>query len=181
MIGRANLFYGPQFTDQYAGLDEEKPFVDDKPKYEKDPAKEKYVIVNDYSNAIQNYNRNHASLLPRMWSGEHALNYMRYCGLLDFSVKSEFKTQNEFQGLIQNFKNAVNVTAFGNAVVVVPVGSSTKRVTQYDTVFLIPYRFRTRSDSKTTIRTLKRLFPTPEQLFRTPFRNFVPVRRTLSR
>jgi len=104
---KTHLFYGPQFTDQYAGLDEEKPFVDDKPKYEKDLAKEKYVIVNDYSNAIQNYNRDHASLLPRMWSGEHALNYMRYCGLLDFSVKSEYKTQNEFRGLIQNFKNAV--------------------------------------------------------------------------
>ena len=31
-----HLFYGPLFTDQYTGLDENEPYVDDKPKYEKD-------------------------------------------------------------------------------------------------------------------------------------------------
>ena len=101
------MFYGPQFTDQYAGLDEKNPFVDDKPKYEKDLNTSKYIIVNDYENAIQNYNSDHGSVLPRMWSGEHAVNYMRYCGLLDFSIKPEYKMQNEFRSLIENFRNAV--------------------------------------------------------------------------
>ena len=31
-----HLFYGPMFTDMYAGQDENTPYVDSKPKYEKD-------------------------------------------------------------------------------------------------------------------------------------------------
>ena len=102
-----HLFYGPQFTDQYAGLDENQPYVDDKPKYEKDEKTGRYVVVNDYENAIQNYNSNHGSLLPRMWSGEHAENYMMYSGPLEFSIKSEYKMQNEFRSLVNNFRKAV--------------------------------------------------------------------------
>ena len=104
---KTHLFYGPQFTDQYAGLDEEQPFVDDKPKYEKDEKTGRYVVVNDYKNAIQNYNSDHGSLLPRMWSSEHATNYMKYCGLLEFSIKPEYSMQNEFRTLVSNFKSAV--------------------------------------------------------------------------
>ena len=37
---KTHLFYGPQFTDQYAGLDENQPYIDDKPKYEKDETPE---------------------------------------------------------------------------------------------------------------------------------------------
>ncbi|MGB0185662.1 MAG: DUF2723 domain-containing protein [Flavobacteriaceae bacterium] len=102
-----HLFYGPQFTDQYAGLDENQPYVDDKPKYEKDEKTGRYVVVNDYENAIQNYNSDHGSLLPRMWSGEHAENYMMYSGPLEFSIKSEYKMQNEFRSLVNNFRKAV--------------------------------------------------------------------------
>jgi len=102
-----HLFYGPQFTDQYAGLDENQPYVDDKPKYEKDEKTGCYVVVNDYENAIQNYNSDHGSLLPRMWSGEHAENYMIYSGPLEFSIKSEYKMQNEFRSLVNNFRKAV--------------------------------------------------------------------------
>ena len=102
-----HLFYGPQFTDQYAGLDENQPYVDDKPKYEKDEKTGRYVVVNDYENAIQNYNSDHGSLLPRMWSGEHAENYMMYSGPLEFSIKSEYKMQNEFRNLVNNFRKAV--------------------------------------------------------------------------
>src|SRR5690606_33667450 len=58
-----HLFYGPLFTDIYASLDDQNPYSDDKPKYEKDEAKGKYVIVNDYKNAKQNYNSEHASIL----------------------------------------------------------------------------------------------------------------------
>ena len=104
---KTRLFYGPQFTDQYAGLDENQPFTDDKPKYEKDLKAGKYVVVNDYVNAIQNYNGDHGSILPRMWSTEHAVNYMRYCGFLEFSIKSEYKMQNEFRSLVDTFETSL--------------------------------------------------------------------------
>lgn len=104
---KTHLFYGPQFTDQYAGLDENQPYVDDKPKYEKDKKSGRYVVVNDYENAIQNYNSDHGSLLPRMWSGEHAENYMIYSGALEFSIKPEYSMQNELRGLVNNFRKAI--------------------------------------------------------------------------
>ena len=88
-----HLFYGPQFTDQYAYLDENNPYIDDKPKYEKDETKGEYVVVNDYKNAKQNYNSKHASILPRMWSAEHAENYMMFSGFLDFKVKPGFHNE----------------------------------------------------------------------------------------
>ena len=105
---KTHLFYGPQFTDQYAGLDENQPFTDDKPKYEKDLKNGKYVVVNDYKNAIQNYNSDHGSILPRMWSTEHASNYMRYSGFLEFSIKPEYKMQSEFRGLVDEFNKSVD-------------------------------------------------------------------------
>ena len=104
---KTHLFYGPQFTDQYAGLDENQPYIDDKPKYEKDKAAGKYVIVNDYKDGLQNYNSEHASLLPRMWSSEHAENYMMFSGFLEFSIKSEYQMQNDLRTIINDFKGAV--------------------------------------------------------------------------
>ncbi|WP_055443786.1 DUF2723 domain-containing protein [Lacinutrix himadriensis] len=90
-----HLFYGPQFTDQYSGLDDIEPYVDDKPKYEKDLVKGEYVIVNDYKNAKQNYNHKHASILPRMWSPENAENYLMFTGILDFKLKPEVSLDHE--------------------------------------------------------------------------------------
>jgi len=104
---KTHLFYGPQFTDQYAGLDENQPYIDDKPKYEKDKKSGRYVIVNDYENAIQNYNSEHGSLFPRMWSGEHAENYMIYSGALEFSIKPEYNMQNELRNLVNNFRKSI--------------------------------------------------------------------------
>tara|TARA_B110000046_G_scaffold60895_1_gene68459 strand:- start:8633 stop:11908 length:3276 start_codon:yes stop_codon:yes gene_type:complete len=104
---KTHLFYGPQFTDQYAGLDENQPYIDDKPKYEKDETSGNYVIVNDYKDGLQNYNTEHASLLPRMWSSEHAENYMMYSGFLEFSIKSEYQMQNELRSLVNSFKDSV--------------------------------------------------------------------------
>lgn len=101
------LFYGPQFTDQYSGLDENNPYRDDKPKYEKDYEKGEYVIVNDYKNATQNYNSKHASVLPRMWSGEHAENYMRYTGYLNFKLKNQYRMQNELRKIVTDFRKKV--------------------------------------------------------------------------
>ena len=102
-----HLFYGPQFTEQYTGLDENNPYVDDKPNYEKDEAQGKYVIVNDYIRAKQNYNSEHASLLPRMWSSEHAENYMLFTGYLDFKLKPEYQMENQLRTSVSEFKNDV--------------------------------------------------------------------------
>lgn len=101
------LFYGPQFTDQYSGEDENNPYSDDKPKYEKDHEKGEYVIVNDYKNAKQNYNSDHASIFPRMWSTEHTENYMLYSGYLDFKIKSDYQMQNEIRNIVSDFKGRV--------------------------------------------------------------------------
>ena len=102
------LFYGPLFTDQYSGLDKENPYKDDNPKYEKDLINGKYIIVNDYKNAIQNFNSKHASFLPRMWSSEHAKNYLNYTGFLDFDIKLNYKNEESIQTLVNDFKNEIN-------------------------------------------------------------------------
>lgn len=88
-----HLFYGPQFTEAYSGQDEDTPFVDDKKNYEKDIENGKYIIINDWEKAKQNYNSEHASFLPRMWSTEHAENYMMFTGLIDFKVKPTLGTE----------------------------------------------------------------------------------------
>ena len=68
------LFYGPMFTDAYAGQDLDEPYKDDKPKYEKDYTLNRYVIVNDWKNGKINSNKNHRGFFPRMWSDNNALN-----------------------------------------------------------------------------------------------------------
>ena len=102
------LFYGPLFTDQYSGLDENNPYKDDNPKYEKDLKNNIYKVVNDYKNAIQNYNSDHAAFLPRMWSSEHAVNYYSYTGFLDFNIKPKYINESELNNLVRGFKNEIN-------------------------------------------------------------------------
>jgi hypothetical protein len=88
-----HLFYGPQFTEIYSGQDEDEPFVDDKKNYERNEEKGEYVIINDWKDSKQNYNHKHASILPRMWSSEHAENYMMFTGLIDFKVNPNIQTR----------------------------------------------------------------------------------------
>ncbi|HNU59311.1 MAG TPA: DUF2723 domain-containing protein, partial [Aquaticitalea sp.] len=102
-----HLFYGPLFTEVYTGLDENEPYVDDKPKYEKDEKTGKYIIVNNYKLAKQNYNSEHASILPRMWSSENAENYMIFTGFLDFSLKPEYQMQNELRAIVGDFREKI--------------------------------------------------------------------------
>ena len=99
-----HLFYGPLFTEQYTGLDENEPYIDDKPNYEKDLEAGKYVIVNDYKNAKQNFNSEQAAFLPRMWSSENAENYMMFTGLLDFKVKREYQTEPQVTDMVASFR-----------------------------------------------------------------------------
>jgi len=99
------LFYGPQFTNQYSGYDDNEPFKDDKPKYEKDYEKGEYIIVNDYEGAIPNFNSDHAAPLPRMWSEEHAENYVKlFTGFLDFDLKQEYRMENQLRTIVNDFK-----------------------------------------------------------------------------
>ena len=86
-----HLFYGPLFSDMYAGQDETEPYVDDKPKYERDYKTGKYIIVNHWERAKINSNSEHRGFLPRMWSSEHAGNYMNFTGPLKFSIIPEYR------------------------------------------------------------------------------------------
>jgi hypothetical protein len=103
-----HLFYGPQFSEDYSGLDENKPFLDDKPKYEKDLKTKKYVIVNDVKNAKQNFDDAHKSLLPRMWSIEHSANYIELTGPLEFTIRPEYSREKLLIDEVSKFKQAYN-------------------------------------------------------------------------
>lgn len=101
-----SITYGPMFTEIYAGLDEKNPYKDDKPNYEKDLENRKYVITNNYKNAGHNTDDAHKGFLPRMWSGDHATNYIEFMGGLDFSVKSDFLGEPRLMEEVSRFKNA---------------------------------------------------------------------------
>ena len=103
-----HLFYGPMFSDAYAGQDEINPYKDDKPKYERNEKTKKYFIVNDWESGKINSNRNHVGFLPRMWSPEHAVNYMKYFGFLNFKIKPEYLGESNFKKLVNDFKQSVN-------------------------------------------------------------------------
>ncbi|MEM1338553.1 MAG: DUF2723 domain-containing protein [Bacteroidota bacterium] len=93
--------YGAYFSNAFAEPGEDK---DDKPKYEKDEKLGKYVIVNNYKNALQGPNKKHVGVLPRLWSEQHAENYMRYFGRLDFRIKAEYISNNELRDAVNQFK-----------------------------------------------------------------------------
>ncbi|WGK65591.1 protein O-mannosyl-transferase family [Croceiramulus getboli] len=102
-----HLFYGPQFTEIYGGLDPENPYTDAKPKYEKDETLGKYVIVNEWKNASQNTEDRHKAFLPRMWSTEHNANYMDFTGPLDFRIKPEYASNQDLQEIVNEFRSDV--------------------------------------------------------------------------
>ncbi|MCL6274842.1 DUF2723 domain-containing protein [Muricauda sp. 2012CJ35-5] len=94
-------FYGAYYSDTFAPAGEDR---DDRPKYEKDEKLGKYVIVNNYKGAIQGPHEKHVGWLPRLWSAQHAENYMRYFGVLDFKIKSEYISQNDLREAVAHFK-----------------------------------------------------------------------------
>lgn len=109
-----HLFYGPQFTEIYSGADKDEPFVNDKKNYERDEKTGKYVIINDWEGTKQNYNHEHASILPRMWSSEHADNYMMFTGLIDFKVSPNLQ-KNAFDEAYSVFMNDALRQGLGEA------------------------------------------------------------------
>lgn len=95
--------YGAYYSDLFAPAGDE---IDEKPKYEKDKKLGKYVIVNKYEGALQGPNKKHVGLLPRMWSDQHAENYMKYFGPLDFRMKeSNAELKNAVSQLKQGYAN----------------------------------------------------------------------------
>ena len=93
--------YGAYYSDTFASPGQDR---DDSPKYERDDTLGKYVIVNHYKDAIQGPNEKHVGILPRMWSDQHAENYMRYFGVLNFRIKSEYISNNELREAVNQFK-----------------------------------------------------------------------------
>ena len=103
-----HLFYGPLFTEKYVGLDPKKPYKDDKPKFEKDEENGKYIIVNDFVNASQNTDDAQKGLFPRMWSMEHATNYMQFTdGRLEFTIKREYLGESRLIDIVKDFNQDI--------------------------------------------------------------------------
>lgn len=88
--GEQKVFYGPLYTEAYAGLDPKTPFKDGKPNYERDYKTGKYVVVNNYKNAVHNTNSTHDAILPRMTSDKHAANYMAYTAPPKFRINPNY-------------------------------------------------------------------------------------------
>ena len=88
--GANPLFYGPQYTDTFAGLDPDKPYLDKAPNYERDYKTGKYVIVNNWKNAEQNTNNQHKAFLPRLWSTDHIENYMIFTNPPKFDLNYDY-------------------------------------------------------------------------------------------
>jgi hypothetical protein len=93
--GEQKLFYGPQFSDAYSGLDSITPYLDDKPNYERDYKTGTYIITNNFKNAKQNTDDAHKAFLPRMWSNEHNVNYMTFGAPLEFSINASYAYEDD--------------------------------------------------------------------------------------
>ncbi len=100
------LFYGPQYTDSFAGLDEETPYLDKAPNYERDYKTGKYVITNNFKNAEQNSDEKQKAILPRMWSTEHIENYINFSHEPEFKIKPEYSEEKELVDVIAEFRKA---------------------------------------------------------------------------
>jgi hypothetical protein len=91
------LFYGPQYTETFAGLDESTPYRDKAPNYERDYKTGKYVIVNNFKNAEQNSDDKQKTILPRMWSTEHVENYMNFTNPPAFAIDPNYPYENDLE------------------------------------------------------------------------------------
>lgn len=91
------LFYGPQYTEVFAGLDAKNPYSDKKPNYERDYKTGKYIITNNYKNASQNSDDNQKALLPRMWSTEtgHIQNYISFTNPPKFKINPNYDYEDD--------------------------------------------------------------------------------------
>ena len=91
------LFYGPQYTEVFAGLDEKTPYLNKAPNYERDYKTGKYIITNNYINAEQNSDDNQKTILPRMWSTEngHIQNYINFTNPPQFKINPNYPYEDD--------------------------------------------------------------------------------------
>ncbi len=108
-----HLFHGPMFSEKYVGLDPASPYKDDKPKFEKDEVNGKYIIVNDYVNASQNTDDAQKGFFPRMWSMEHATNYMQFTDGLDYTIKREYLGESRLVDIVKDFNQDIQEGKIG--------------------------------------------------------------------
>lgn len=95
--GSNPLFYGPQYTETFAGLDKNNPYLDKAPNYERDYKTGKYVIVNNYKNAEQNSDDNQKTILPRLWSSDHIANYINFTNPPAFRLNPDYPYEDDLQ------------------------------------------------------------------------------------
>jgi hypothetical protein len=93
--GSNALFYGAQYTEVFAGLDKDKPYLDKAPNYERNYTTGKYEIVNNFKNALQNSDDNHKTILPRMWSTDHIANYMNFTNPPHFELNPNYPYEDD--------------------------------------------------------------------------------------
>lgn len=113
--GSNPLFYGPQYTDMFAGLDPDEPYSDKRPNYERDEKTGKYVITNHWENAEQNSDNAHKALLPRMWSTDHAENYMNFTSVPNFKIHPEYAHEQELVQIVSEFRKALATKQIDNS------------------------------------------------------------------
>ena len=99
------LFYGPMFSDIYAPQDDKEPYIDGKPKYERDYLTNRYKVVNNWEDSEINSNSNHRGLIPRLWSSNHAANYMNFTNPLKFEILDRYKSEERIVQSVNEFQN----------------------------------------------------------------------------
>ncbi len=119
------LFYGSQYTETFAGLDKDHPYLDKAPNYERDYKTGKYIITNNFKKAEQNSDDNQKTILPRMWSTEHVENYINFSNPPEFKINPDYPyeddlakygidpsklTEDEYNKAIAQLKNEVEKT-----------------------------------------------------------------------
>jgi hypothetical protein len=110
------LFYGPQYTDTFAGLDKDQPYLDKAPNYERDYKTGKYVIVNNYKNAEQNSDNNHKAILPRLWSTDHIDNYIQFTDVPKVELNQNYPYEEDLA------QYGVNIDSLSEEQVAMAVG-----------------------------------------------------------
>ncbi len=93
--GSNPLFYGPQYTEAFAGLDKNNPYLDKAPNYERDYKTGKYVIVNNFKNAEQNGDDSQKTFLPRLWSGDNITTYISFTNPPQFKLNPDYPYEDD--------------------------------------------------------------------------------------
>ncbi|TDD96555.1 glycosyltransferase family 117 protein [Flavobacterium cellulosilyticum] len=93
--GSNPLFYGPQYTEAFAGLDKNNPYLDKAPNFERNYKTGKYDIVNNYKNAEQNSDDDQKTFLPRLWSGDNIQNYINFSNPPQFKINPNYSYEED--------------------------------------------------------------------------------------